>query len=144
MRNKSPGSRPDRSLLAYRIRRLGWAVIGDAVLVDRLLEEAAAKAPVHGFAGDDAAILAWAFRVFDVAGRAVGNEARGRLASHAGEGLAARLHALGHEERVAVALLLVEEFAPDMAERLSGRAQESLLYALARAMDALDKPNGGA
>ena len=103
---------PDTQVLMQRLRRLGWILLGNQALADKVLHDLFETLPFDpDELDDDGQILfRMAFAAFDhvTHGRTNISMMRPR---NGGEGLEARLRQLNPDERTAIAMMVVEPFS---------------------------------
>ncbi|WP_143435638.1 hypothetical protein [Henriciella aquimarina] len=130
-----------RESLLRRIRRMGLILTGDQKLADGILEDAFTQArkafdATSDISGKD--IFKLGFDAFDDAVHRKGVVVLLNRGAKPGGTLSERVNSLSYVERVAIALLLVENMTPKAGAILSGRPPSVLEHALGEAMTKLE------
>ncbi len=129
-----------------RIRRMGWVLAGSWSLADQiLLDELARAGPAitdGPFEDPHENIFAWAFRVYDGACSASGVIRSVPQWQKTPDRLGHKLHRLPYELRLAILVLVIEEFPPEKAAEITGRSVAALLNAALAGTDLLDEGEG--
>lgn len=135
----------DSEPLLRRVRRMGLVLTGDQQLADGILRDAFLRARTafqssHDLNDQD--VFKLGFDAYDDAVHKKGVVViLGRSGKNDGT-LGGRVNQLSYVERVAIALLLVEDMSPKAGAVLSGRPPQVLEEALSTALKKLEnKPN---
>lgn len=121
---------------------MGWVLTGNGPLADRILLEAMEQDAANPLAGPYQDpfenLFAWAFGALDRACSDKGVVRPLHQAVGPNSNLAARLHALPYELRVATLLISIEGFDAAQAQQISGRSAFALASAATAAVELLD------
>ena len=126
--------------LMQRLRRLGWILLGNQELADKVLHDMFWTLPLPLEEDEED----MADRMFRVAFAAFDEVAHGRTnvsmfrSKRPVDGLAARLRQLNPDERTAIAMMIVEPFSVAETVSVTGRGPSTLAISLQRALNALD------
>lgn len=135
----------EREPLLRRLRRMGRILTGDQKVADSVLEDAfvrarsAIRAPEAFIAATD--IFKLGFDAFDDAVHRKGVVVLLNRAGARDGSLGERVNQLSYVERVAIALLLIENMSPKVAAILSGRPASVLEESLSSAIEILSETN---
>ncbi|GGB62255.1 hypothetical protein [Henriciella pelagia] len=132
----------DHEPLLRRLRRMGRILTGDQKVADSVLENAFVRARSAIRPGNSLITASDIFKLgFDAFDDAVHRKGVVVILNRAGTrdgSLGERVNQLSYVERVAIALLLVENMTPRGAAILSGRPASLLENSLVTAIDLLD------
>jgi DNA-directed RNA polymerase specialized sigma24 family protein len=130
----------DYHVLLQRLRRLGWILLGNQELADKVLQDLLVAPPRDRDAGEDAAhrLFRIAFEAFDEVAHGLTNVYTWRP-KRPGQDLLARLRQLNPDERTAIAMMVVEPFSMTETASVTGRQRSTLAFALQRALMLLEE-----